>query len=158
MTLRCLPSRHFSGRLFNRNKTLWASWLVDGPRRVFVSGDGGFDERFERIGREFPGIDWAILENGQYDKGWRFIHSHPEELPSEIEALGARRVLTVHHGKYTIANHPWHEPLEKLYEASQGRAWRLFTPVMGETVDLALPAETHPWWRSVREKKGGIAP
>ena len=150
VTLRCLPSRHFSGRLFTKNRSVWASWLVDGPRRVFVSGDGGADDRFGRFGREYPGIDWAILENGQYDPGWRHIHTLPDELPGEILALGARRVLTVHNGKYTIANHPWHEPLERIREAAQGQPWQLFTPVMGEVVDLAEPQPTGAWWRECR--------
>ena len=29
LTLVCTPARHFSGRLFHRNTTLWASWVID---------------------------------------------------------------------------------------------------------------------------------
>lgn len=29
---------------------------------------------FEEIGKHFPDIDLAILENGQYNEGWNLIH------------------------------------------------------------------------------------
>ncbi|MDF2855251.1 MAG: hypothetical protein K0Q87_1102, partial [Neobacillus sp.] len=38
-TIHVLPARHFSGRLFSRNKTLWTGFaLVTPQRRVFYSG------------------------------------------------------------------------------------------------------------------------
>ena len=39
----CLPSRHFSGRGLNPNRTLWASFLLETPaRQVYMGGDGGY--------------------------------------------------------------------------------------------------------------------
>lgn len=36
------PARHFSGRGFDRNHTLWASFSMRGPaHRIFHSGDTG---------------------------------------------------------------------------------------------------------------------
>ena len=32
LRITCTPARHFSGRLFARNTTLWASWVIAGPR------------------------------------------------------------------------------------------------------------------------------
>ena len=64
----CLPSRHFSGRGLNPNRTLWASFLLETPaRQVYMGGDGGYGKHFAQIGRQFPGIDLAILENRQYN-------------------------------------------------------------------------------------------
>lgn len=147
VTLRCLPSRHFSGRLFKKNRSLWASFLVDGPRRVFVSGDGGYDSRFARIGRDYPNIDLAILENGQYDPGWRYIHTSPEELPRAADDLSPRLLLTCHNSRYTIANHPWTEPLTRILAASPSHPWHLLTPLIGAPVSLsAPPPPPTPWW------------
>ena len=146
MTLRCLPSRHFSGRLLGRNKTLWASYLIDGPRRVFVSGDGGYDDRFARIGEQYPGIDLAVMENGQYNDNWRHIHTLPSQLPQAITELGARRVLTYHNSKYALARHPWNEPLDSIWERAQGHPWQLLTPRMGEVVHLSLDETFGKWW------------
>ena len=51
----CTPSRHFSKRsLFERNKTLWASWAFIGhTHRVFYSGDTGYGLHFKQIGHHY---------------------------------------------------------------------------------------------------------
>ena len=145
LTIRCLPTRHFSGRM-GQHKTLWASYLIDGPRRIFVSGDGGYDERFKKISEQFPDIDLAIMENGQYDEGWHYIHTLPRELPTAISELGARRVLTYHHSKYALANHAWTEPLDSIYEHAKGQPWHLLTPRIGEQIRLDEHQTFQKWW------------
>ncbi|AVM54086.1 L-ascorbate metabolism protein UlaG (beta-lactamase superfamily) [Bacteroides zoogleoformans] len=146
LTLHCLPSRHFSGRLFGNGKTLWASYLIDGPRRIFVSGDGGYDDRFARYGKAYPDIDLAIMENGQYDKGWRHIHVLPSELPQAISDLAPRRVLTYHNSKYALANHSWTEPLDSIYANAEGKSWQLLTPRIGEAIQLDRQQSFDKWW------------
>ncbi|MBQ9665767.1 MAG: MBL fold metallo-hydrolase [Bacteroidaceae bacterium] len=143
--LHCLPTRHFSGRL-GQHKTLWASYLIDGSRRIFVSGDGGYDERFKQIGEKYPDIDLAVMENGQYDEGWRHIHTLPCELPTAISDLGARRVLTYHNSKYALANHPWTAPLDSIYEHAKGQPWQLLTPRIGEPILLDEQQKFEKWW------------
>ena len=145
--LRCLPSRHFSGRLLGRNQSLWASFLIDGPRRIFVSGDGGYDERFARIGRQYPGIDLAVMENGQYNDNWRYIHTLPHQLPTAIDELGACRVLTYHNAKYALARHPWNEPLDSVSLYAKDKEWKLLTPRIGEPVRMDDDGQVFtPWW------------
>ena len=147
MVLRCLPSRHFSGRLFGRNKTLWASYLIDGSQRIFISGDGGYDGRFAQFGAQYPDIDLAIMENGQYDAGWRHIHTMPDELPQAIDELSPKRVLTYHNSKYALANHTWNEPLDSIYEHAAGKSWQLLTPRIGELIHLREESQTFTkWW------------
>ncbi|WP_211236355.1 MBL fold metallo-hydrolase [Desulfovibrio inopinatus] len=37
-----VPARHYSGRLFTKNKTLWAGFVIETPEyRVFLNGDEG---------------------------------------------------------------------------------------------------------------------
>ena len=111
-TLHCLPARHFSGRGLRRNRTLWASFLLETPsgRRIYIGGDSGYGPHFREIGGKFHGIDLAILENGQYNTDWAQIHTLPEELPLVCHDLGAKEVITVHHSKYTLSKHPWDAP------------------------------------------------
>jgi len=108
----CLPSRHFSNRLLGkRNQTLWASFMVEtGGRKVYIGGDGGYDKRFAEIHKRFGAMDLAILENGQYNANWRYIHTTPEDLEKVILDLQAKQVFTVHHDKYSLSMHPWYEP------------------------------------------------
>ncbi len=149
LTLRCLPARHFSGRLFQRDATLWASWLIDGPRRIFVSGDGGYDTHLREIGARYPGIDLAVMENGQYNTDWRYIHMLPSLLPQAIADLGPQRVLTYHNSKFALARHPWREPLDSIATHAEGQPWQLLTPRIGEVVDLGRQQRFGAWWRTV---------
>lgn len=145
-TLRCLPSRHFSGRLFGRNLTLWASYLIDGPRRIYVSGDGGYDDRFKNIGTQYPGIDLAVMENGQYNLDWKYIHTLPGQLPQAIDDLNPKRVLTYHNSKYALARHAWTEPLDSILVNARNHPWKLLTPRIGETIDLDRDQTFSKWW------------
>ena len=112
LQITCLPSRHFSNRLLGkRNQTLWASFMVEaGGRKVYIGGDGGYDKRFREIHEQFDSIDLALLENGQYNANWKYIHTTPEDLEKVIMDLQTKQVFTVHHDKYSLAMHPWYEP------------------------------------------------
>jgi L-ascorbate metabolism protein UlaG (beta-lactamase superfamily) len=110
-SITCLPSRHFSNRLFSRNQTLWASFMVEaGGRKVYVGGDGGYDGHFREVYNRFGAVDLALLENGQYNANWKYIHTTPEDLEKAILDLQAKQVFTVHHDKFALSTHPWYEP------------------------------------------------
>ncbi len=111
-SVECLPAQHFSGRGLHRNATLWASYMLRTPGGcIYLSGDGGYGPHFREIGRRYPSIRLAILENGQYNELWRPIHIMPDALPRVIEDLGTpEMVITVHHSKYALSRHPWDEP------------------------------------------------
>lgn len=137
VAFRCLPSRHFSGRTFQRNQALWASYLVEAPSRtVYFAGDGGYDGRFDRIRRTCPPLDLAVLENGQYNIRWPVVHTLPDELPLAMHDLRARRVMTVHHAKFCISTHPWDEPFANEHAAARAAGADLLAPQIGEAVRL----------------------
>ncbi len=151
LAVQVLPSRHFSGRMFTRNKTLWTGFaLVTPERRVFYSGDGGYGPHFKQIGEMLDGFDLAIMENGQYDKNWPYIHLMPEEVAQAAEELRAKALLPGHAGKFSIANHPWDEPFKRITEASRNKEYRLLTPMIGEPVDLDKQQQLFSrWWEKV---------
>ena len=106
LRIHCLPSKHFSGRSFYRNKTLWASFLLEASLsrfKIFIGGDGGYSGRFAEFGKKFGNVDIAILENGQYNENWQSIHMHPEETLRAAEDLRAKALLPVHFAKFTLA-------------------------------------------------------
>ncbi len=71
LVIHTLPARHFSGRLFTRNRTLWAGYaLITPTRRLFFSGDSGYGPHFRQIGQKFGGFDFVALDTGQYDARW----------------------------------------------------------------------------------------
>lgn len=131
----CLPARHFSGRGLTSNQSLWASYMIESPsQNIYIGGDGGYDTHFSEIGKQFPDIDLAILENGQYDNNWQYIHLMPQYLIQAAQDLGARKVLTVHHSKYALANHRWDEPLINAKKAAD--SLNVLLPIIGEKVTL----------------------
>lgn len=135
--IHCLPARHFSGRGLARNRSLWASFLVTGSRRkVFIGGDGGYDSHFAEIGMRFPDIDWAILENGQYNEGWKYIHLMPGYMAAVARELKAAKILTVHHSKYALATHPWDEPLKNARRMRDRDSLPVVIPQIGEVVNM----------------------
>lgn len=72
----------------------------------------------------------------------------PEEVADAAVALGAKKLLPVHWGKFTLALHPWDEPVERLMNAATGKPFELLTPMLGETIQLDSDAryENH-WWQ-----------
>ena len=135
--IHCLPARHFSGRRLTANQSLWASFLLEAPsQKIYIGGDGGYDTHYAEIGNRFPGIDLAILENGQYNEEWSLIHLMPQYMAQTARDLKAKRVLTVHHSKYALAKHRWDEPLKNAEEMKNKDSLNVLIPEIGEVVAL----------------------
>lgn len=148
-----LPARHFSGRSLTRNKTLWAGFaLVTPERRIFFSGDSGYGKHFAEIGARFGGFDLAMLDCGQYDENWRYVHMMPEDTAQAAEDLRARALLPGHVGKFAIAYHTWDDPFKRIVAASRGKQYRLLLPLIGEPVALPIASdgESLRWWEAGR--------
>ncbi len=144
------PARHFSGRGLKRAQSLWSSFVLQSPRyKFYLGGDSGWDTHFAEIGNRFGPFDLAILECGQYHPYWKHIHMMPEEVADAAVALGAKKLLPVHWAKFTLALHPWDEPIERLVKAAAGKAFELLTPLPGETLlPTSVNAYDNRWWRT----------
>jgi L-ascorbate metabolism protein UlaG (beta-lactamase superfamily) len=152
VALTAAPAQHFSGRtLWDRNKTLWASWLIrSGGERIFYSGDSGYFGGFKEIGTRLPGIDIALMENGAYDAYWPTVHMTPEETVQAFQDLGARTLYLVHNSTFDLAFHGWREPLERVAALAEQRGIALATPEIGEVLTLGKPRENRKWWQGLR--------
>lgn len=147
----CTPARHFSGRGFIHKKTLWASFVLETPsQKIFIGGDGGYGSHFAEIGKKFGSIDLAILENGQYNESWKFIHMMPGECLQAAKDLNAKVLLPVHSMKFALANHAWDTPLKTITALHKNVNMRLITPLIGEPVHLNDSTQKfNNWWESV---------
>jgi len=145
-------ARHFSGRGFQRNKALWTSFILQTPSfQIFIGGDSGYDTHFAEIGKTFGEFDLVILENGQYDKSWKYIHMMPDEVLQAALDLKAKRLFPVHSAKFSLANHAWDEPLVKITEFNKEINMPLVTPIIGERVNLNDTTQTFSnWWVDIR--------
>ncbi len=149
LTVHITPARHFSGRGFKRNQTLWASFVLKTNNySLFIGGDSGYGSHLKEIGEKFGPFDLAILENGQYNKNWKYIHMLPGEQLIAATDLKAKVVLPVHSGKFTLANHDWDEPLKKITESALHSDLRIITPMIGEKVILNDNTQKFSlWWK-----------
>ena len=146
-----LPARHFSGRTFKRNTSLWLSFAFKTPNfNFYLGGDSGYDEHFAQIGRDFGPFDLAILENGQYDKSWKHIHMMPDEVLDAAQDLNAVRLFPVHSSKFALGNHAWDTPLKTITEFNQAHNLNLISPRIGEIVYLKNTSQKFDfWWENV---------
>lgn len=151
-TVHITPARHFSGRGFKRGQTLWASFVLKTPsQNIYIGGDSGYDYHFNDIGEKYGPFDLAILENGQYDEQWKYIHMLPNEQLNAAKNLKAKTVLPVHSGKFTLANHDWDEPLAKITSTFKNSNIRIVTPKIGEQVNVNDSTQVFKnWWEDVK--------
>ena len=142
------PSRHFSGRgLNNRASTLWGSWVLEcGNKRVYFGADSGYSPTFKELGDRFGPFDLALLECGAYNELWRGIHMMPEETAQAAVDLRAGVLMPVHWGKFSLAMHPWKEPVERLTVKARELGMPLLTPRIGAVVIDADRSRSEPWW------------
>ena len=137
VTITSLPARHFSGRGFARNTALWASFALNvNGYKIYIGGDSGYDVHFKVIGDMHGPFNLAILECGQYNKAWRYIHMLPEETVLAAQDLRAEKLLPVNHSKFALALHAWDEPLNRVIAESERKALPLIIPVIGKVIRL----------------------
>jgi L-ascorbate metabolism protein UlaG (beta-lactamase superfamily) len=142
------PARHFSGRGLRRNPTLWASYVLEiGEKKLFIGGDSGYGAHFKTIGDKFGPFDFVILECGQYSKFWPYIHMFPEETAQAAIDLKATHLFPVHWGRFSLSQHPWDEPIERLLKKTNVSGLIVATPKIGESIILDLEIPTEKWWK-----------
>lgn len=115
------PSHHWSARgLFDRNETLWASYVVSaaGYRFLFI-GDTGYSRDYAALGDKYGGFDLAAIPIGAYAPRWfmKEAHINPAEAVQIFQDLRARRAVATHWGVFPLTNEPMDEPPRKLREA-----------------------------------------
>jgi L-ascorbate metabolism protein UlaG (beta-lactamase superfamily) len=155
LTLTAAPARHFSGRgpgdaLGTGNPTLWASWVIAGPRhRVFFSGDTGPWDGFAEVGARYGPFDLTLVKVGAYGPTWPDIHLTPEQAVAVHRQVRGRVLLPVHWGTFNLAFHAWDEPAERVLAAAQAAGVPLALPRPGQPVEPARLPPLEAWWRAV---------
>jgi L-ascorbate metabolism protein UlaG (beta-lactamase superfamily) len=148
ITLTATPARHFSGRGLVRNESLWSSFVLQlDEYRLYLGGDSGYDTHFREIGSKYGPFDLALLECGQYNTAWPYIHMMPEQTAQAALDLNARVLMPVHWAKFRLAIHPWNEPVERVIAAAAQLNLPLTTPMIGEPVYVGKSYPSGHWWK-----------
>lgn len=148
LTLGPTPARHFSGRsITDRNKTLWASWIVIGPKhRVWFGGDTGYFDGFKEIGRRFGPFDLTIVPIGAYDVAWSDIHLNPEEAVQTHVDVKGQLMMPIHWGTFDLALHTWQEPVLRLLASAKKHNAQIVIPKPGQIITVKAPPKLEAWW------------
>jgi len=149
-TATATPGRHFSGRGFKRNQSLWCSFVLRTPtKKIFMGGDSGYDAHFAKIGTEYGPFDLALLECGQYNKSWKYIHETPEEAVQAAIDLQAKTMMPVHWGKFALSLHAWDEPIQRVTKEAHKLNVPIIHPMVGEEVNLDKFGTATDWWSGI---------
>ncbi|NOS94688.1 MAG: MBL fold metallo-hydrolase [Cyclobacteriaceae bacterium] len=150
MELTATPARHFSGRSFARYKSLWSSFVLKTPtHNLFLGGDSGYETHFKTIGEKFGPFDIALLECGQYNENWPYIHMMPEQTVQASIDLKAEVLMPVHWAKFKLSLHPWKEPIERATKAAYAKGVTYTTPLIGQPVIVGESYPREAWWTKV---------
>jgi L-ascorbate metabolism protein UlaG (beta-lactamase superfamily) len=150
-SVNAVTARHFSGRGLRRNRSLWTSFiLTTRDKKIFIGGDSGYGSHFAEIGKRFGPFDLAILEDGQYNKNWKYIHMMPEETVQAAIDLGAKKLLPVHWAKFSLSLHAWDEPIIRIKKEADLKKVYLLHPMIGEYVDLDTHQLFTSWWERIQ--------
>ena len=147
LSITSAPTRHFSGRGFSPKTTLWSSFILKGEKgNIYIGGDSGYDTHFKDIGDKYGPFDLAILDGGQYNDQWKYIHMMPEETAQAAVDLGAKKLFPVHWAKFTLAHHAWYEPAQRVTKACDERNVPYFTTKIGAVNDWETKIGGEKWW------------
>ena len=146
------PSKHYTGRNpLKRNASWWCGfYLADDSHKLYYSGDGGYCDNFKEIKEKLGEPDLALMECGQYGKGWPWIHMFPEQTVQAVNDLGARWFIPVHWGAYCICYNSWDDSVIRSLEESEKAGVNEATPKIGERVDFDdIASFNEHWWEGI---------
>ena len=119
------PAHHWSARsLLDRNKSLWASWMVVSQQfRFWFAGDTGYSDDFIEIRKRVGEPDLAAIPIGAYSPRSFMKNSHvnPGEAVDIFLDLGAKKAVAIHWGTFKLSTELLDEPPGKLQSALEAK-------------------------------------
>jgi len=148
LTFTATPARHFSGRgVTDSKKTLWASWILEGKHtKIYFSGDSGYGPHFKEIGEKLGPFDFAMMECGQYNEKWEAIHMMPEQTAQAATDVKTNVVMPIHWGAFSLAPHPWTDPITRVLMAAEMQNVSVVHPIIGERFTVGKDLPEVKWW------------
>lgn len=127
-------SQHYTSRWRDdRNKTLWASFVLEGAgKRLYWSGDTGYGRHFADIGKKYGGFDLAFVEIDAANAGWPKTHMFPEQSVQAAQDLNAAKMVPMHWGVFALGRNPWYQSIDTAVKTAEEKGIPIDVPKMGE--------------------------
>ena len=87
-----------------------------------------------------------MLDSGAYNEEWAAIHMGPENAVKAHMDLKGHLLMPIHWGTFSLAFHPWKEPVERIIQAAAQHRVPLLLPAPGQTRSVAAGAYNSAWW------------
>jgi N-acyl-phosphatidylethanolamine-hydrolysing phospholipase D len=127
LTVTAVPSQHFSGRsLFDKNKSLWAGYVVDFNRdkrkkkRLYFVGDTGYNRKdFKAIGEKFKKMDLSLIPIGTYVPAQFMdpVHISPHKAVKIHQEVRSKMSIGMHWKTFRLSEEHLEQPPYDLYRA-----------------------------------------
>jgi L-ascorbate metabolism protein UlaG (beta-lactamase superfamily) len=120
-----VPLHHWSARgLMDRNKTLWAGFVIDTPAgRIYHVSDSGYGdgEHFRTARDRYGPFRLAVIPIGAYEPRWFMakMHMNPAEAVQTMLDCGAEFALAHHHGTFKLTDEAIDAPVRGLAAARE---------------------------------------
>ena len=111
-----LPSQHVSRRIgYGSMETLWGSFLIEGSKTIYFSGDTGYFHGFKEFGKLYS-IDYALLGAGAYEPRWfmHLTHLGVDDFFRAAKDINAKTAIPIHFGIIQMTDEPILYPLYKI--------------------------------------------
>ena len=119
--IQATPVKHWSSRsLFDRNKSLWAGWMIKWDDFSFYfAGDSGYSGDFKETAKRLGSPTLAAIPIGAYEPRhlMKDAHMHPEEAVKAFEDLQAKYGVAIHWGTFKLTTERMDEPPERLLQS-----------------------------------------
>ncbi|GMI38454.1 hypothetical protein TrCOL_g1149 [Triparma columacea] len=123
----CCPAQHWCCRVpWDRNKRLWATWVVKiGDSRFFFGGDTGYPKNFplfKMIGDLHGPFSLSAIPIGAYHPRWFMApaHTDPKNAVDIHRDVRSKTSVAIHWGTFPLADELYHEPVTELLEHQAG--------------------------------------
>lgn len=143
--LTIVPAYHWSARgLGDRRLALWCGFVLETPAGlVYCAGDTAYQDGkiFAEIRRRCGAPLVAVLPIGAYEPRWfmKTQHADPAEAVQIAIDTGARHLLGIHWGTFSLTDEPWNEPPKLLDAAMRDRAPSQLNATAIQTGDIWEP-------------------
>jgi N-acyl-phosphatidylethanolamine-hydrolysing phospholipase D len=108
------PTKHWTSRNpFDRNKSLWGSFVVkSADKSFFFGGDSAYHEVFKLIGEKYGPFDFSALPVGAYKPRWflKDNHVNPAEAVQIHKDIKSKQTVAIHWGTFPLSDEDYVEP------------------------------------------------
>lgn len=141
------PTQHYSSRWTNdRNKTLWASFVLEGSQRLYWSGDTGYAQHFADIGKKYGSFDLAFIEIDAANAGWPKTHMFTKQSVQAALDLNAKKMIPIHWGVFSLGRNSWYQSIDTAITEASSHNLAIDVPKMGEKYQAGFTNDD--WWKA----------